>query len=213
MNKITAIKQGKSRNKRVNIFLDEKFAFSLNMEAFAESRLQIGQQITPEDITRLTAADNYHKCMATAARFLSYRPRSEAEMRQRLEKHGYEAGCIGKVLSKLAEYHLVDDHAFAAFWKDNRNTFSPRSRRLTSLELRRKGVPNDIIEQTINNIDDEENAYQAGLSKIRRLSVTDYDTFRKRLGGYLQRRGFGYETVKSTVDKLWKEYNNSYELA
>jgi regulatory protein len=73
------------------------------------------------------------------------------------------------------------------------------------MELRRKGVAEDIIERVVEDIDDEDNAYRAGVKKARSLSRSDYRQFRRRLGDHLRRRGFGYGVINGTVNRLWQE--------
>jgi len=96
--------------------------------------------------------------------------------------------------------------AFAQFWKDNRESFSPRSQWLTKLELRRKGVAGDIIDQVVDAVDNNDSAYRAAQNKARSLPMSDYQGFRHRLGGYLKRRGFGYGVINHTVEQLWQEW-------
>jgi regulatory protein len=117
----------------------------------------------------------------------------------------FEDDNIEAVIAKLKEQGLVDDVAFAHFWKDNRESFSPRSQWLTRLELRRKGVATGVIDEATGTIDDEDNAYRAGLTRANRLATADYSDFRRRLGEYLKRRGFSYEVIDRTVQKLWQE--------
>jgi regulatory protein len=95
--------------------------------------------------------------------------------------------------------------AFAQFWKENRQSFSPRSRWLTRSELRQKGVADDIIEQVVANVDDEDSAYRAATAKAHSLHEADYQGFRRRLGEYLKRRGFNYGVINNTVKRLWQE--------
>jgi regulatory protein len=206
MSKITRLTAGKSREKRVNVHLDGKYAFSLLAEVVLKEGLRVGQELSDEQIEKLTGTDRYQRCLNAAIRFLGYRPRSEAEIKQRLQKHGFDGDLTDKALARLKEQGLVDDTAFARFWIDNRESFSPRSRRLTKLELQRKGLGNDIIEQVVGEVDDNDSAYRAALSKARRLSPSDYQVFRRRLGEHLGRRGFGYDVIKDTVERVWKEY-------
>lgn len=206
MSKITRLVAGKSREKRVNVHLDGKFAFSLLMEVALKEGLKVGQELSDDQIEALSGINRYQRCLNAAIRYLGYRPRSETEIRQRLQKHGFDSASTDKALARLKEQGLVDDTAFAQFWKDNRESFSPRSRRLTKLELQRKGLANDIIEQVINDVDDSDSAYRAALNKARRLSLSDYQVFRRRLGEHLGRRGFGYDVIKNTVERVWKEF-------
>ncbi len=205
MSKITRLVAGKSREKRVNVHLDGKYAFSLLAEVVLKEGLRVGQELSDEDQERLTGVDGYQRCLNAAIRFLGYRPRSEAEIRQRLLKHGYDGANIDKAIARLKEQGLVDDTAFARFWIENRESFSPRSRRLTRLELQRKGLDIEVIDQIVSEVNDSDSAYRAALSKVRRLSPADYQVFRRRLAQYLGRRGFDYEVIKETVERVWKE--------
>ncbi len=204
MSKITALRVGR-RGKRVNVFLDGKFAFSLEAEVAVKEGLQVGQELSANQIGAIARLDHFHRCLNVAAGYLSYRPRSEFELRERLHQRGFDGDCIEAVLTKLKEQGLVDDMAFAQFWRDNRESFNPRSQWLTKLELRRKGVAGDIIDQVVDAIDDGDSAYRAAQSKARNLPVSDYQSFHRRLGEYLKRRGFGYGVVHHTVERLWQE--------
>jgi len=203
--RITAIHTGKRQGKRVNIFLDGKFAFSLDAEVAAREGLQVDQELSLGQIEALTKADHFHRCLNAAVHYLSYRPRSESEIRERLQRRGFDGASIEAVIARLKEQDLVDDMAFAQFWKDNRQSFSPRSRWLTGFELRRKGVAEDIIDQVVDTIDDADSAYQAAQNKARGLALSDYQSFRRRLGEYLKRRGFGYEVINQTIGRIWRE--------
>lgn len=209
MRKITALHNGKGRTKRVNVFLDGKFAFSLEPELVAEEGLEVDQTLPAERIKAIAASDNARRCYNAAAQFLSYRPRSEPEIRERLNRHGFDDDSIEAVIDKLKRQGLVDDAAFAQFWKENRESFSPRSQWLTRLELRRKGVADQIIDEAVNTIDDEESAYRAALKKAGSLSGSDYQGFRRRLGEHLKRRGFNYGVIDSTVSRVWQDRVNS----
>ena len=210
MRKITALRAGRSQGKRVNIFLDGKFAFSLEAEVAAKEGLQLEQVLSTDQIEALARSDHFHRCLNAAAHYLSYRPRSESELRERLRQRGFDSDTQEAVITKLKEQGLVDDMAFAQFWKDNRESFSPRSQWLTKLELRRKGIANDIIDQVVDAIDDDDSAYRAALSKAHRLSWSDYQGFRRRLGEYLKRRGFSYEVINHTAERLWQDQPTSF---
>jgi len=200
--KITAIRKG--RGKRVNVFWDGKFAFSLEAEVAVKEGLQVGQELSTTDIETIARSDHFHRCLNAAAHYLSYRPRSESELRERLHRRGFDDS-VEAVITKLKEQGLVNDMAFAQFWKDNRESFSPRSQWLTKLELRQKGVDGDIIAQVVDAIDDTDSAYRAALSKARSLPLSDYQGFRRRLGEYLKRRGFSYGVINHTVERMWQE--------
>jgi regulatory protein len=205
MSKITGLKRSKTREKRVNVFLDGKPAISLLAEVALKEGLAVGQELTESQLESLAGLDRYQRCHNAATRFLGYRPRSEAEIRQRLQRRAFDSDSIERTISRLKEQGLIDDIAFARFWKDNRLEFSPRSKRLTALELKRKGLNPEAIEQATDSIDDRESAYRAALKRVRRLSMPDYQTFRRRLAEYLGRRGFSYSVIDETSRKIWEE--------
>ena len=205
MGKITALRVGKGRGKRMKVFLDNKFAFSLETEVAVKESLRHGQELAASEIKALARSDRFHRCLNAATHYLSYRPRSEFELRERLHRRGFDDDSVEAVLTKLKEQRLVDDIEFAQFWKDNRESFSPRSQWLTKLELRRKGVADDIIDQVTAAIDDDHSAYRIALSKARNLPLSDHQVFRRRLGDYLKRRGFGYGVINHTLERVWQE--------
>ena len=209
MKKITDLRTGRSRGKRVNVFLDGKFAFSLQAEATAKEGLRVGQELSASQVESLARSDQFQRCLDAAIRYLSYRPRSESEIRKKLQQRGFDSHSIESVLVKLRKQGLVDDMMFVQFWKDNRQSFSPRSQRLTKLELRQKGVADEIIDRVVDRVDDNTSAYRAALSKTRRLALSDYQVFRRRLGEYLRRRGFDYEVINHTVERIWQECGSS----
>ncbi len=212
--KITAIKAGKNpRVQRSNIFLDNKFAFSLDNEVIVKDGLRIGRELSAKEVKALTQADHYQRCLNAAFHFLSYRPRSESETRERLEKKGYDSTDVERVLAQLKRLDLVNDTAFAEYWKENRNSFRPRGQRMVKMELRRKGVDSEVINEVVEKIDDTENAYRAAMVKARTLSLADYQIFRQKLGGYLQRRGFSYGVINNMVKRIWQERTQSSDSA
>ncbi|MFC2068265.1 regulatory protein RecX [Chloroflexota bacterium] len=205
MGKITAICKRKGRQRQVNIFLDGKSTFSLEQETAFKERLCVGQELSAHQIQALASSDYYCRCLNAAVHYLSYRPRSESEIKDRLRQRGFNRDSIELVMVKLKEQRLVDDLAFAQFWKDNRESFSPRSQRLTQLELKQKGVAEDIIGQITKTIDDDKNAYQTASAKTRNIHLTNYHSFRRQLGEYLNRRGFSYSVINHTLDRIWQE--------
>ena len=141
----------------------------------------------------------------SAYRYLSYRPRSEAEIRHWLHRRGFAEEVTGKTIAKLREQNLSDDFAFAQFWKDNRLSFRPKSKRLIKKELRDKKVAAEIVEQVTRDIDDEQIAYKLGSGRMHALAHLEYPDFYRRLSSYLAYRGFGYEVIKHTAVLLWQE--------
>ncbi len=207
--RITAIRAGKRAGKRLNIFLDERFAFSLTAQAAEDEGLVVGQELPPDRVAELASGDSHRRCLDAAMRLLGYRARSEAELHERLRRRDFSGDSIDAAITRLKSLELIDDAAFARSWQENRNAFKPRSGWLTRLELRRKGVSEDIVSAVVNDSGDGAAAYRAAQTRADRLAVSDHEAFRRRLGDFLRRRGFGYEIINQTTSRLWRERSNA----
>lgn len=200
---ITTIEAQKRNPKCANIYLDGEYAFSLTL--IEAAKLHKGQTLTDAEIRALCEADQITRAIDQTARLLAYRPRSTEEVRQNLAKKKFSAAVIAAALARLQTLGYLDDTAFARYWLENRQTFKPRSPTALRYELRQKGVAEDIIDTVLTDIDVQATAYQAALSKARRLRRLDRSTFRQKLGGFLHRRGFAYGVTQAVVQQLEQE--------
>jgi regulatory protein len=151
------------------------------------------------------SASQQQSPLDAAYRYLSYRPRSEFEMGVWLEGKGFGRRTIESTLSTLKAKGLLDDLAFARFWRESRESASPRSRAALRSELRRKGIDPDVVAEALDGVDEEAAAYRAAQKKAAKLATVDHDDFRTRLSAVLKRRGFSYEVTEHTVNRLWQE--------
>jgi regulatory protein len=202
--KITALRIQKRNPNRVNVYLDGQFAFGLSR--IVAAWLQVGQTIDDEKISALRVQEKREATYQAALRLLNFRPRTEAELRAKLAEKGFEQGLVNEVIQRLKEEGWVADERFARAWVESRALGRPRGRRLIALELKRKGISEEIIEEAVADVSDADLAYQAGKRYVRRLKDVDYATFYKRLASYLQRRGFYYSTIAETIQRIWQEH-------
>ncbi|MEX1247383.1 MAG: RecX family transcriptional regulator [Anaerolineales bacterium] len=207
MARITAIKQQKRNPQRVNIYLDGSFAFPL--AKIVAAWLKVDQELTPEKLTALRGQDTVEKAFQRAVHFLSYRPRSQAEVERNLRKHEIPEETIGQVVERLVAGGLLNDTEFARRWTENRATFRPRGARALRIELRQKGVADARIDEALEALDEESLARQAASRKAGRLSGLDWPEFRNKLSAYLSRRGFGFEIINDVCRQTWEELKTS----
>jgi len=209
--KITAIKAQKKTNERVNIYLDDQFAFGLAVEAAAG--LQVGQILDEASVVALQDEDLFFKAKWAAQHLLSYRPRSVAEVRRSLRRKDYPVETIERVISHLEVVGLLDDRAFSAYWIEQRESFKPRSRLALRQELVQKGVSRPVIEDMLAGVDDEALARRAATKRAYRWAGLSHDEYVQKMGSYLQRRGFQYETVRLVVAESWATINENENLS
>ncbi len=201
---ITALKFQKRNRERVNVHIDGSFAFGLAvMEAV---QLKVGQQLSEAEIARLKKKDQAQVAFERALKFLSYRPRSVAEMQRYLAEKKFDAPVIEQALERLSQLELLDDEAFARYWLENRDSFKPRGCRALRYELRQKGIADVIIEDLLADYDESEAAYRAALSQARKLARRhDVQVFRTKLLAFLSRRGFAFDVARDAVDRMLSE--------
>lgn len=203
MRKITALEAQKRNSNRVNVHLDGEFAFGL--ERITAAWLRVGQELDEKKIEQLQAEDARERALQQALLFLSYRARSESEIRRNLQKHEIPEAVIEETLERLRRDGLANDGQFARAWVENRSTFRPRSRRLMALELRQKGLDEEAAKSALAGVDDEALAYEAAQRRAPRLAGLEWSEFRTKLTGFLARRGFSYSVIAPAVARTWNE--------
>lgn len=205
MGTITEIREQKRRKDRVSLFIDGRYTLSMTRLSLISAGLSVGQELSQDQLSNLEAEDTLEEAMGAALRFLGQRPRSEKEVRTRLLKRRLSDEVIDATVSRLQERGLVNDSEFARFWVENRTNFRPRSRRMLARELWQKGVDGEVSTEILEELDDSEEAYRAGLKKSRSLTTGDQETFYKKMLTFLRGRGFGYATASETTNRIWRE--------
>lgn len=159
--------------------------------------------------------------LETALRFLGARPRTQWELRRRLQRSGADDDVLAAALARLGQLGYVDDEAFVRWWSEQRDRHAPRGRRLIEAELRQMGVPRDVIERLRDappqHADEdvalpETDEERAGVALERHLHgrpIPDDPRAMQRLGMFLMRRGFDAETARRAIRQRTAESGDS----
>jgi regulatory protein len=208
MRAISAIEPQKKNPQRVNIYLDGEFAFGL--ASIVAAWLKVGQVLDEARIAALQNEDEGEAVYQKALHFLSYRPRSSDEVRRNLTKREIAEPLVEATVERLRQAGLLNDAAFAQAWVENRAAFRPRSKSALRVELRRKGLDDEVIGSVLDEqVDEEALARQAARKYARRLAGLEWPDFRQKLGGFLARRGFSYATAAPIVSEVWKDLSQT----
>lgn len=197
---ITALKIQKRDKERVNVFVDDEFAFAVTM--LVAAKLRKGQHLSDAEIESLKQGDQRDKAYNRAVHFLSFRPRSQAEVARYLSEKEYSEAIIEEVINRLTQQKYLDDEAFARFWLEDRDRFRPKGVRALRYELGQKGIDHKIIEVVLADVDEEEAAWAAVEKKINQWRNLGDDTLKKKVISFLSRRGFGYDVARQTFERL-----------
>lgn len=151
--------------------------------------------------------DQFEKLLALALRFLSLRPHSEKEVKDYLQKKKFSQEEKDKVLGYLQEHRLIDDREFARWFIDQRTRVKPQGERLIRLELRQKGINEEIMSAVLKDpdseiINQEEAAKMLIEKKLLRYQHLSRQEIYQKLGAFLARRGFDWETIRKSLDAV-----------
>lgn len=211
--KITTISQQTKNKNRVNVSVDGKYRFSLDIFQVGELGLRIGKEYSEKELVELETESQFGKLYGRAIEYCMSRPHSVKEVRDYLwrktltakyksrktgeikERPGVSQAIADRVLARLKEKGYVNDEQFTRWWVENRNQIKGTSRRKLQAELAAKGVARDTIEQalseTVRSDEDE-------LAKIIAKKRSKYPDEQKLIS-YLARQGFGYEDIKRAL--------------
>lgn len=209
---ITRLQIQQKNKERVNIFLNEEYAFSL--ELMLAAGLRKGQPLSEAEIAALQTEDEQKRTYAAALTFLGQRVRSRAEVEQRLQQREFTPEAIEQTMTRLQQEGYLDDATFGQQWVNNRQRFRPRSERALRYELRRKGMDNSVIDEVIQEaeIDEDAAAWAAIAPKVARWQGLERAQFIQKAGGFLARRGFGHEVARRVIDRAWNHRNDDQSV-
>lgn len=213
--KITDISSQVRNPDRVNISVDGKYRFSLDIFQVSDLGIKIGKEYNDDELLELETESQFGKLYARALEYCLMRPHSAKEVRDYLwrktrttkqrskktgeivEREGVSQAIADRVFSRLVNKGYIDDEKFTRFWVDNRNVTKGSSTRKLKAELRLKGVEPSIIE---NVLAESERNDSEELKKILAKKRTKYDDEGKLIA-YLARQGFSYDDIKTALSE------------
>lgn len=199
---VTDIRQGVKNPNRANVFVDGKYAFSLDVAQIVDLKIKVGLEISEEDLEEYRKASEFGKLYQRALEWVLVRPRSEKEVYDYLYKKVYEKkidkNYISIIIEKLKDKKYLDDAKFAEYYVENRFVKKGISRKRLKMELMKKGVTAETIEQVLDGRNDEEE-----ILKIIAKKRAKYDD--EKLTRYLCRQGFSYQLAQSLVASHGKD--------
>lgn len=195
---------------RVNVAVDGRYRFSLDIAQLGDLGIKVGKEYTEEEIVSLEEESRFGKLYARALEYALMRPHSQREMRDYLYRktrdtltklgtirRGVTPELTNRVYDRLVERGYVSDEKFALFWIENRNLRKGSSMRKLSAELSAKGVERTIIERLLDQTDRDD---QDELQKIIAKKRSRYDDEQKFMA-YLARQGFSYDDIKAALSQ------------
>ncbi|MDE5547957.1 MAG: RecX family transcriptional regulator [Clostridia bacterium] len=202
MAEITAITPQKKDKMRCNIEVDGRFYCGMKLETVMQNRLKAGMTVTPEALSAMQLESEKQTALDKALTHISASMKTEREVRDYLKKKGYLEDVCDYVLEKMRDYGLVDDLQYAQRYAESAG--KKKGARLIAVELKRKGVSDESIEETISQMEDGTESAKRVLQKYLRGKEINRDTLRKAYG-HLLSKGFDYDTASTALRALGEE--------
>lgn len=201
--KITKIEAQKKNDERVNIYIDDEFAFGISLELVYTHSLKKGMEVDTDFLNNVVLAEEQIKANNVALRFLGYRQRSEKEIRNRLYKEDFDEDIIENTIDYLNKNKLIDDFQFAeSFMKDKINLSNHGPQKIR-YDLYQKGIDKSIIDEVLELDNSEyDRCLEAAEKKIYSYRNDDYQKKYRKLSGFLQRRGFSFSVIKDVLNEV-----------
>jgi len=208
--KITAIQPQKNHPDRVNVHVDGAFRLALGAEIAWSAHLHVGDEVTDALLAELERRDLGWKAKEAALALLSFRPRTEVELRRRLKEKEFPKDVIEECVAGLGKLGLVDDSAFAATFVRDRVRLKPKGRRMLAQELRTKGVDMDtaheVIDEVLANAEvSETDLAREAAAKWSPKKGEERNKARQRFYAFMARRGFGGDAIREVMDEVFGE--------
>ncbi len=200
---ITDLKEQVKDDTRVNVYINEKYVFSISKLDVAFYKLKVGEEISKKTYDEIFENVVLAKAKMTAMSYLSYKDRSKREVIRKLKEKGYTKEVTKQTLKFLISYGYINDLEFSKKFVKQRVEKKGYGKFKVVRELSEKGISDEIIEQVTENIgeSEEEMALVLARKKARSLDLTEYKD-KQKLFAYLQRRGYSFEIIKRVIEKI-----------
>lgn len=202
MPEVTLLKPQKN-GKRVNVYLDGEFGFGIDLDNLVLNHIKIGSTLTDEEVKKIIRKAEFQKTLDKLLKFAMLRPRSEREIDEYLKRKKVHESMWEDLLEKLKHFELLDDAKFAKWWVIQRLAFKKISSKVLKLELGRKGIGRDIIDDVLEEtpIDEEKMARELLERRAYKWEGLDARTARQKKFQYLAGKGFDYEVVEKILSE------------
>ncbi|MCP1354095.1 RecX family transcriptional regulator [Aneurinibacillus migulanus] len=202
---ITRLERQKKNKHRINVYLNDEYAFAIHEDVLVKYRLNKGRELDEADMKELLEAEEKSRAVQYGLNYISHRPRTAEEVRKYLMTKGFPNPAVEEAVAGFIERKYIDDKEYARLWVEERLRLKPRGRHLLRQELQARGIGPDDIEAALEGIGQEEEetaCLELARKKYARRHFDSFQEMRNKVGPFLQRKGFSHDMIKKTIEKL-----------
>lgn len=210
-NIITGIESQKRNKNRVNVYIDDEFAFSCSTEIVYLKKITKGASFNADELKYVIEEDDFIKCKEAALKTIERVYKCEKELTDKLIIKGYEPQTIQRVMDFLRKYNFLNDEKYAEMYINERLKYEGIQK--IRYALIRKGILQEIIDEKIQNVNSDasiDTALNLAQKKFNLLKRSEEDDRKvmKKLAEYLYRKGFSQENIKSILKKISTDFED-----
>ena len=182
------------------VYIDGEYALSLDTQTLLEHRIDIGRELDDEELHDLIESSNERRAKEKALWLISYRSHSKKELRDKIRRT-CDRQSAEKAVERMEELGLVNDRDYAERCAQTLIFTKHMSKRGAAMELRRKGIESEIIDEVLGDIEvDEREQIQAVIE--RKYPKIGDEKIRRRAVAALQRLGYGWDDIKDVIESF-----------
>ena len=206
--RLTDIQIDEEAPSRRAIFLDGVYFDSIDAGCIPKFGLRIGLEIELETLQKLIEADEGMRAKNYALQLLSDQSYSKSQMIDKLGKKGFSPQAVEITLEDLEQLGHIKDEIFAEKWVDRRQRSKPKGKKILQHELANQNIDRNTVDRVLAVIDSAEEtdtALQLAQKQAKRYQSLPPEVAKRRLHGFLLRRGFDYETIQSVIGRVLRK--------
>ena len=204
--KVTEISPQKNNKHRISVFVDGKYAFSLDETDAVRLKIKVGRELTERDIENCIMESGYSKARELAFDILSRKPVTKKELGEKLTQKGYDEAIVCEVTEELSELGYLDDEEYARLYLESCRAKLWGDKKIR-YEMHQKGISDDIVSMVIEeNCDEDETdeIVRTIIAKYASSDLTDIKT-KAKVTRYLASRGFDFSLINTCIHKAIEE--------
>lgn len=209
MGEITKIEHQKKNKERYSIYIDGEYSFGVYENVLIKYRLVKGMIVENDFLEDVLKKEEQECANNYALRLLNFKMRTEDEVKKRMREKEYTEDIIENTVEYLKELKYINDEDYARKFIKDKSKLNNIGVERIKRELYMKGVDPEITKREIEDIIDSDEEYEKAMEiAIKKANTTykndDRNAKYRKLGGFLQRRGYSMDTVMKILKELVK---------
>lgn len=200
---ITDITKQKNDPKRVSVYVDGKFAVGLDTVDAVRLGLKVGRELSCGELAHIRSTAELGKAQQAALRLVSARSYTRKGITDKLHEKGFSPDIVAQTLEFLEEYHYVDDTDYTRRYIADALNMRGWGFYKIRQELSRKGVPREVVEACLQEVDVAAIERETILPLLERRLRGDFERANvERAKRWLAGKGYAYDAINWAAETL-----------